>query len=336
MDDIKISVVVPVYNIENYIKKTTESIINQTHQNMEVILVDDGSTDNSGKIIDSIAEQDNRIKVIHKTNGGVTSARITGIKAATGDWIGFVDGDDYIEPEMYEILLQNAVQHHADISHCGYQMVFPSRVDYYHNTRKLVIQNHEQGLYDLMEGSFVEPGLWNKLVKAPIAKKVAADSIIDLSIKINEDLLMNYYFFKLSNSAVYYDICPYHYMLRKGSAATSKVNENKLYDPIRVQKLILVDVGNNELLSNIIIGRLARFYISGASMNNPEKKPFIDEYIKMCRRELTKLSSRYLGGSRSRFDKIKFRLCCFSPALYRCFHKMFAIAKGTDKKYEVR
>ena len=162
------------------------------------------------------------------------------------------------------------------------------------------------------------------------------DSIIDLSIKINEDLLMNYYFFKLSNSAVYYDICPYHYMLRKGSAATSKVNENKLYDPIRVQKLILVDVGNNELLSNIIIGRLARFYISGASMNNPEKKPFIDEYIKMCRRELTKLRSRYLCGSRSRFDKIKFRLCCFSPALYRCFHKMFAIAKGTDKKYEVR
>lgn len=336
MSENLISVVVPVYNIENYISKTIDSILNQTYKYLEVIVVDDGSTDKSGEIIDSIAEKDSRVKIIHKQNGGVTSARIEGIKASTGEWIGFVDGDDYIEPNMYEDLLDNALKYDADISHCGYQMVFPSRVDYYYNTKKFIVQNNAQGVYDLLGSDYIEPGLWNKLVKADIVKKVISDNLIDTSIKINEDLLMNYFFFKLSEKSVYNDNCPYHYMLREGSAATSKVNKNKLYDPIKVQKIILDDAKDNDKLTNIIYGRLAGIYISGASMKNPNKEPYIDEYIKMCKVALKEMQNMYFRVPRGKSNTFKYKLCCFSPALYRCFHGVYSKVKGTDKKYEVR
>lgn len=139
----KISVVVPVFNIEKYVERCAYSILNQTYANLEIIMVDDGSTDGSGKIIDQIAASDSRIKVIHKENGGVTSARMAGIKSATGEWIGFVDGDDEVEPDMFRHLLQNAIIYQADISHCGYQMVFPDgRIDYYYNTGVLERQDN--------------------------------------------------------------------------------------------------------------------------------------------------------------------------------------------------
>ena len=241
MNENKISVIVPVYNIENYIEKTVESIRNQTYQNLEIILVDDGSTDNSGAVIDCIKEKDNRVKVIHQANGGVTSARVAGIKEATGEWIGFVDGDDYIEPDMYERLLENALKYNAQISHCGYQMVFPSRVDYYYNTGRLVQQDKLTGLYDLLDGSFIEPGLCNKLYKRSLLHSLFHSGVMDLSIKINEDLLMNYYLFKQAGSAIYEDVCLYHYIKREGSASAAKLNEHHIWDPVKVKEIILKD-----------------------------------------------------------------------------------------------
>ena len=336
MDTNKISVIVPTYNIETYIEKTVDSIRKQSFGNLEIILVNDGSADRSGEIFDSLSKVDSRIKVVHQRNGGVTEARIAGIIAASGNWITFVDGDDYIEPDMYATLLENALAHNADISHCGYQMVFPSRVDYYYNTKKTVVQDNYEGLRDLLSGDFVEPGLWNKLIKAKIVKEVASQGLIDASVKINEDLLMNYYFFRRSRKSIYYDICPYHYVLRKGSTATSKINFNKLYDPIKVQNTILDDVKNDGRLADVVYGRLASFYISGASMNNPEKEGYIDEYTRLCRTELKKLKPEILNDKHGGSAKLKYRLCAFSPFAYRCFHTLYAKARGTDNRYEVK
>ena len=135
----KISIIIPVYNLEKYIKRTAESVLKQTYTNIEVIIVDDGSSDESWKIIQKIADKDNRVIPIHQENGGVTSARLKGVRRSTGEWIGFVDGDDEIESDMYEILLNNAKKYNADISHCGYQMIFEDgRVNYFHNTGCLV------------------------------------------------------------------------------------------------------------------------------------------------------------------------------------------------------
>ena len=99
-----ISVIVPVYNVESYLEKCIDSIIHQTYKNLEIILVDDGSTDNSGKICDVYKEKDSRIKVIHKQNRGLSSARNCGLEIAKGEYIGFVDGDDYIAEDMYALL----------------------------------------------------------------------------------------------------------------------------------------------------------------------------------------------------------------------------------------
>ena len=159
-----ISVIVPAFNVAQTIKRTLDSILAQTYQNIEIIVVNDGSKDETGAIIDSYAAQNRKIIAIHTQNQGVTAARLTGVKHASGEWIGFVDGDDEIEPDMYEILMNNAVQYKADISHCGYQMIFPDgRISYFHNTGCLMIQDNLTGLKDLLDGSLVEPGLWNKL-----------------------------------------------------------------------------------------------------------------------------------------------------------------------------
>ena len=326
----------PVYNIEQYVQRCVNSILAQTYPNIEIIIVDDGSTDNSGRIIDDIASTNSSIRVLHKKNGGVTSARLEGVKIASGDWITFVDGDDYIEPDMYEVLMKKAIDYQADISHCGYQMVFPSRVDYYYNTHKQIIQNNHEGLVDLLSGSFIEPGLWNKLYKAEIVLSVVNSGVMDCSIKINEDLLLNYYFFRESKKSVYFDFCPYRYIVRTGSAANSEISRQYLYDPIKVQKIILNDVRDNKDLADVICGRLAGTYINGAAMTNPDKEAYIDGYIKMCRRELKKLKEPFFAAKRSKISKIRYHLCGFSPALYRAFHKIYAKARGTDNKYEVR
>ncbi len=114
----KISIIVPVYNVELYLVQCIESILAQTITDYEVLLVNDGSTDRSGEICDEFVVRDNRINVIHKKNGGLSSARNEGIKKATGDYVGFVDGDDRLDPEMYKKLYQICVDTDSDIGIC--------------------------------------------------------------------------------------------------------------------------------------------------------------------------------------------------------------------------
>lgn len=110
-----ISIIVPVYNIETYLKRCVESILNQTYEHMEVLLIDDGSTDDSGHICDEFAKKDVRVRVFHKENGGSSSARNLGIRQAKGDYLGFVDSDDYIEPDMYAKMVEAITQYDCNI-----------------------------------------------------------------------------------------------------------------------------------------------------------------------------------------------------------------------------
>ena len=114
-----ISVIVPVYNVSVYLRKCIDSIINNSYRKLEIILVDDGSTDDSGKICDLYAQKDGRIKVIHKKNGGLSSARNAGLDIATGDYISFIDSDDYISNNMYQLMISAAEHENADIVQCG-------------------------------------------------------------------------------------------------------------------------------------------------------------------------------------------------------------------------
>lgn len=331
----KITVVVPAYNIENYIENTAKSICSQTYENLEIILVDDGSKDHTPQIVDALADVDMRIRVIHQKNGGVTKARLAGVAAATGDWIGFVDGDDCIEPDMYQRLIDNAHKYHADISHCGYQMVFPSRVDYYYNTGRLVEQDKRTGLKDLLSGTFVEPGLWNKLFRKNLFHSLLHDGKMDTSIKINEDLLMNFYLFMEAEKSIYEDICPYHYMVRKGSAATSKVNESKLRDPLLVQRTIKSQLPQNDDLQGIVDSRIAGQLISLATIRLGEQRKMIVPYRQRARRELRQMLPSVLRGKFSSRIKLLSLWAAICPASYTLVHDIYAHMKGTDRKYEV-
>lgn len=242
MEDL-ISVIVPVYNVASWLPRCLDSILAQTYKNLEIIIVNDGSLDHSGYIADEYAKAySERIRVIHTENKGVTAARLRGVREAYGQWIGFVDGDDEIEPDMYEWLLKNAMAYHADISHCGYQMCFADgRIHYFHNTGLLAQQDKIPALKELLSGERIEPGLWNKLFHKTLFHSLLHGEAVPLDIKINEDLLMNYRLFSAAKQTFFEDWCPYHYIVRSSSASRAKLNPHKIYDPIRVKEIIRQD-----------------------------------------------------------------------------------------------
>lgn len=231
METYKVSVIVAAYNIEKYIARCLDSILNQTYKNLEIIVVNDGSSDNTGEIVDKYSKKDTRIKVIYKENGGVSSARNKGLDIATGHYIGFVDGDDIIEPDMYEILVNNAIKYNADISHCGYKVLEGDKETLFYDSRKVIVQDRKKGILDLFDGTVVEPSLCNKIFR----KKIIEDVRLDENIKINEDLYFNVVLFAKSSKSVFEDKAKYVYMKRDGSATSSSFNNiRKLTDPRKV------------------------------------------------------------------------------------------------------
>ena len=141
---------------------------------------------------------------------------------------------------MYERLLMNAVRYKAQISHCGYQMVFgDGRVHSFYNTGRLVQQDTLTGLQDLLDGSYIEPGLCNKLFHKSLLHSLLHNDAMDLSIKEHEDLLMNFILFMKAEKSVYEDFCPYHYIVREDSASRGRKNANQIFDPIKVKQIII-------------------------------------------------------------------------------------------------
>lgn len=326
----RISVIIPAYNIEKELPRTLDSVLAQTYQNLEIIVVNDGSKDGTAAVIDAYAAKDSRIRPIHKENGGVTSARLRGVAEATGDWIGFVDGDDYIEPDMYERLMSNAREQGADISHCGYRMVFPNGwVDWYYNTGRKLLQDHETGLRDLVSGNFVEPALWNKLFRRELFRDLERQ--MDFSIKINEDVLMNYYLFKAAESAAYEDFCPYHYVLRPGSAATSRLNAGKLTDPIKVSRIIWRDWP-----CGVTLARLTRQLIALATISAGKNRELIAPCRTDARKELRSLLGKVLAENTGMKLKIMALWASVWPASYCFVHRIHGWITGNDKKYDLQ
>ena len=328
-----ISIIIPAYNIENYIAKCLDSLLNQTYKNIEIIVVNDGSSDNTGKVIDDYVSKYKNIKVIHKENAGVSAARNKGIEVANGDYIGFVDGDDTVDEDMFGVLMHNAIKYNADISHCGYKMVFPSRIDYYYNTGILVEQDNELGLKDLIIGQRVEPGLVNKLYKKELFKTVRLNE----KIKINEDLLANYYLFKKSQKSVFYDKCMYSYILRKGSAATSKVNINKIVDPIKVRKEILDDLENNTDLYNIAYERYVLSLVGICRdvqvRKNQEYKSYIDDAKKSLRYEINNIMKNKAVSKKTKLMVIG---NLYFSRIFYIINDIHAARTGNRTKYEVK
>ena len=151
-NSILISIIVPAYNVEQWIGRCIESIRNQSYKNLEIIVIDDGSTDRTPDILDACAKSDKRIIVVHQKNSGLVAVREKGISMAKGSYVGFIDGDDAVEPDMYERLLNNALKYHAEISHCGIKYCFyDGRVKLHWGTGEIKVFDRDTGVKELLD-----------------------------------------------------------------------------------------------------------------------------------------------------------------------------------------
>lgn len=318
----RISVIVPAYNTAPWLVRCLDSLLAQTHENLEVVVVNDGSQDNTKEILDAYAAGHPKVKVIHKENGGVTSARLRGVAEATGDWIGFVDGDDIIEPDMYAHLLENAREATADIAHCGHRVLFPDgRVELVHGTGERKEQDHFTALRDLLDGGVIESGLCTKLYRRKLFEGLPEK--MDLSIKNNEDLLMNFFLFEQAEKSVFEDICPYHYILRQGSASYRQLHEHSIFDPIRVRQIIL-GCCQEEMQGDARIALLRNLLFAYAQLALRMEKEF-DDFRKRVRKLLVEQKEYFpLLSARNR---VLAHLVCTAPwaftAAYGLYVKLF-------------
>lgn len=161
---VEISIIIPVYNVEKYIRKCVDSVIAQSFTNIEIILVDDGSTDNSGIICDEYSKIDSRIKVLHKNNGGLSSARNAGIEVAEGNFLGFIDSDDYILEDMFELLYNNLIKEQADLSICGIFQCYKGKEPIV-NQQWYKILEPQEAIEIVFEGKILSVNAVNKLYR---------------------------------------------------------------------------------------------------------------------------------------------------------------------------
>lgn len=169
-----ISIIIPIYNVEKYLRRCIDSVLAQTYTDLQVILVDDGSPDGCGAICDEYAAKDSRIKVIHQENRGLSGARNAGLSLAAGEFVAFLDSDDYVDDTMYEKLLKVMVENDADIAECGYRWVKPDVTYDRENTGKVDVYTNLEALEKLYFGDQMFGGIsvvvWNKLYRAELLK----------------------------------------------------------------------------------------------------------------------------------------------------------------------
>ena len=234
----KISIIVPIYNMEQYLKKCIDSIINQTYQNIEILLINDGSTDGSRTIIDNYVKRDNRIKAFHIDNGGVSRARNIGIENSTGEWIAFVDADDFLSLDMYEVLYKNALRHNVFISVCAQSFTKDTDRDFITKNYGICSEelDYETSLYYLLGGNCeYHCNVCNKLFK----KEVIGDVRFKECISNGEDILFNFEIFlrKPIKTAFEHKV-KYFILFRDGSACHDNHFKERHLSEIKVWRFI--------------------------------------------------------------------------------------------------
>lgn len=311
--DIKITVIVPAYNVKKWFPRCIESILSQSHQLLEIIVINDGSTDGTDQLINEYAKRDSRIVAVHQENAGLIEVRERGIKMATGQYIGFVDGDDEIEPDMYERLLENALQYDAEISQCGILYCFyDGRTKQMHGTGNVYVFNNVEGYRELMQGIRVEPSLCNKLYQ----KELLQESCPDKSIVNNEDLLRNSVLFSRAKKSVLEDFCGYHYWRRAESMSNNARAVQNSSNILRARKLIM-EQANTEVWPDAFFcyaSALVSSYNSLIGLGSDEAV----QLKRHCKSELRKRKMYFLHLSRG----IRYRSygILYFPLLYNSFY----------------
>lgn len=243
----KISVIVPVYNVEKYLKECIESIIKQTYKNIEILLIDDGSTDNSGSICDEYAKKDNRIKVVHQVNGGLSNARNTGLEESTGEYIMFCDSDDFFTPIACEVLLNEIEDKKADYVIANYQNCSEDSTLWSNPVfSKEKFKNFKLSIKDYKNSFFImNSGVWNKIFRKSFIDKLNLKFIEKLPA---EDAMFTTYCFIKSKKVYYIDDIVYIYRQREGDSISTSASFNYFDGINKAYKIIYENFKeNNEL-----------------------------------------------------------------------------------------
>lgn len=217
-----ISVIVPVYNVEQYLDRCINSIINQTYCNLEILLIDDGSPDSCPQKCDEWEKKDARIKTFHKKNGGLSDARNYGLDRVMGDYIAFVDSDDYIEKTMYEIMIKDIKKTKSDLACCGrfYKSTKEERKS--RCQEKPIVLNDIEAIHELLNNGCVEEAVWDKLYK-----KELWDHLRFPLNEINEDIVVMPQIIRKSKRIVHVGLPLYYYCYNNSSITKSGYNSKK-------------------------------------------------------------------------------------------------------------
>lgn len=314
-----ISVIVSIYNVQDYVENSVHSICNQTYKNLEIILVDDGATDNSGKICDELATKDSRIRVVHKPNGGLSSARNEGVKIATGDYIAFVDGDDWIDEDMYEGMISAMLKHDADIAICNYKEICKKGVRDTSTDEITVFEGREtlKVFIEEDENYQIQNAAWNKLYKRSLMGELRFPEG-----KLFEDIVYTTKLLAGSERAVYTNKAYYNYIFdRSDSIMNSKKVERLLTDQVpayREKGEFLLSIGEKELFLThqfFFYKRMLLHY-----KNAKEKKPEgYQRFIQDIRKVICDKPIWEAFEGKSKGEWLRMKLFSISPVLYDTF-----------------
>ena len=273
----KLSVIVPVYNIKQYLERCIDSILEQTFVEYELILVDDGSTDGSGELCEDYKKIDNRIKVIHKKNGGLSSARNAGLKVANGDFISFIDGDDYIENRMYEVMVDAAERTKKDIVVCGRITHLNDnwqKVDF--NVSNEVIYSRKEAIKEILLMENIDVSACDKIFRRELFEKIRYPEG-----EINEDAAIIFELLKSANGIVQVGTPFYHYVYRGNSISKSKYT-HRFYvaylNCIKAQKQIVDEYPDLLGLSKIYCTKVCGALLQSISEDKELMKKYKNDY----------------------------------------------------------
>ncbi len=316
-----ISVIVPIYNVEKYLQKCVDSIINQTYKNLEIILVDDGSPDNCPQMCDDYAKKDSRIRVVHKENGGLSDARNAGMEVATGEYVSFIDSDDYISLDFYETLFQTMVDNDSDIVECSVVKFYENeKFDEYSDDLKVTNYETVDALDGLISENPIKQHVWNKLYKSSVA--------LDIPYavgKLNEDEFWTYQVFGKAKKVTRINKTMYYYFQRNGSIMGNSYNirrldalEGKVNRQAYIEKNfpILTTKAKVDLYGSCMFAyQCVLKFMSG----NDKKKAgkIIRDYKNRCKLTTDEINS-ITDSSRKYYKlaKLNFYLCCKMKAIF--------------------
>ncbi len=313
-----ISVIVTAYNIEDYIERGVASICGQTYHNLEVIVVDDGSTDQTGRICDALAGKDERVRVIHKVNEGPAQARNLGIAQARGEVIGFVDGDDWIDPDMYEKLLAAMVDQKADMAICRYRQVSRTQTLDQSVDRAVLFEGQEAlACYvEEREEIVIQNAAWNKLYRKKILENVSFPAG-----KWYEDIMFATAALAQASRCIYLDTALYNYIIdREGSIMNRKINPRTFTDQIPAyyeKTRFLKKLGREDLALThdyFFYKRLLLFY--GDLQKMADGTVYQDRIEEILRKDRERVAAAFEVPIADPRDREKLRLFYRSPVAY--------------------